>query len=286
MVNVLSIDVEDYWSIFSRDWLHLDAEVSSAVVENTEWFLQILAEKNIKATFFVLGEVAEKFPSLIKKTAEQGHEIASHGLSHKQVFKLSEEDFRQEVAESKKLLEDITGEVVLGFRAPAFSIMPQTRWALDVLAQEGFTYDSSVFPISGHRYGWPEFSQGICKIDLPLGRSIIEVPMSTVTILGKTLPAAGGGYFRHFPYVVTKWAIKHIQKKKPVIVYMHPYEIDIKPHLFDISHLSQKDKKIATRWHKIQIRNRNNMPKKINKLLSQFNFAPIKEIISKTISLK
>lgn len=154
MINAISIDVEDYWSIFQRDWLSIpDAKPSEAVVKNTRWYLQTFAEHDVKATFFVLGEVAEKFPLLIKEIAGQGHEIGSHGLSHKQIFKLSEDDFRQEIAESRKLLEDITGKAVLGYRAPAFSIGPETKWALKILAEEGYKYDSSVYPITGKRYG-------------------------------------------------------------------------------------------------------------------------------------
>lgn len=279
MLNALTIDVEDYWSIFSRDWLHIDLQPSDAVVRNTEWFLDTLSQHNVKATFFILGEVAEKFPSLIKKIADRGHEIGSHGFFHKQLFKLNENQFRKEVADSKKMLEDITSTIVLGYRAPAFSIMPQTKWALEILVQEGFKYDSSISPISGKRYGWPGFSRDICKIDLPSGSSIIEVPMSTVTVFGKTFPAAGGGYIRHFPYIVTKHAIKHIQKQRPVIVYMHPYEIDTEDVAFETKHLSDSDKNKVLTFHKIQLRNRKTMRQKLRNLLSNFDFALIAQII-------
>jgi len=284
MLNVLSIDVEDYWSIFSRDWLGIEAEPSDAVVKNTEWFLCVLAEHDVKATFFILGEVAEKFPSLIKEIAEQGHEIASHGFYHRQIFKLSEEDFRREIAESKRLLEDITGRAVTGHRAPAFSIMPQTKWALQVLAEEGFRYDSSVYPISGKRYGWPGFSKDICKIDLPGGQSFVEVPMSTVTVFGKTFPAAGGGYIRHFPYSLTKWAIKHIQKNRPAIVYIHPYEIDTEPGAFDMKHFSCTEKLKVKTFHKLQQRNKDTMAEKLTKLLDEFDFTTIAKVINKTVT--
>jgi polysaccharide deacetylase family protein (PEP-CTERM system associated) len=280
MVNALSIDVEDYWSIFSRDWLSIDAEPSDTVVRNTEWFLEALARHNVKATFFILGEVAEKFPSLIKKIAEAGHEVGSHGFSHKQIFNLDKEEFQHEVADCRKLLEDITSGPILGYRAPAFSITPPTKWALDILAQEGFKYDSSVYPILGKRYGWPEFSKNICKVDLPSGRSMIEVPLSTVTIWGKTLPIAGGGYIRHFPYAVTRWAIRRIQKTRPVIVYMHPYEIDTRtPHPYTV-HLSNKVNRKARRFHRMQLRNRDTVGWKFNKLLNEFKFTAIMEIIS------
>ncbi|MHC4075146.1 MAG: DUF3473 domain-containing protein [Planctomycetota bacterium] len=283
MINALSIDIEDEWSIFLRDWLYLDAEPSEAVVRNTEWFIETLDRFGVKATFFLLGEVAVKFPGLVKKIARNGHEIASHGISHKQIFRLSKTQFREEMADSKKLLEDIVSCPVLGYRAPAFSVMPNTKWALDVLAQVGFKYDSSVFPIDGRRYGWPGFSKDICKIDLPTGQSIIEVPMSTVTILGKEVAVAGGGYLRHFPYVFTRWSIKRIQKARPVIVYMHPYEIDNNPASFQTRHLSFADKVKVITSHKIQLRNRNTVAKKLIKLLSEFKFAPISTVIEKLL---
>ena len=278
----LSIDVEDYWSIFSRDWLHREIEPSDAVVKNTEWFLQALAEHNTKATFFVLGEVAKKIPSLIKKIAQNGHEVGVHGFFHRQIYKLSKDEFRREVTGCKKLLEDITSNQVIGHRAPAFSIMPDTKWALEILAQEGFKYDSSVFPISGRRYGWPGFSKEICKVSLPDGNSIIEVPMSTVTIFGKTLPVGGGGYIRHFPYIVTKLAIKHIQKTRPVIVYMHPYEIDTETKIFETNHLSSKEQTKVARLHKMQLRNRGTVAKKLTGLLKEFQFTTVANIISGT----
>lgn len=279
LLNALTIDVEDYWSIFSRDWLGQDIEPTEAVVKNTEWFLEMLGRHNVKATFFVLGEVAKKFPSLIKRIAEDGHEIGAHGFCHRQIFKLTERQFHREVADCKKLLEDITTCSVLGYRAPAFSIMPSTKWALEVLAQEGFKYDSSIYPITGERYGWPGFSKDICKVQLPSGRSIIEVPMSTVTILGKTIPVAGGGYIRHFPYPVTRWAIKRVQKQRPVIVYMHPHEIDTKPKPFQAAHLSGGDKRNVLRFHKMQLRNRCTMQGKIFQLLSEFEFTTLRKII-------
>ena len=280
-LNALSIDVEDYWSIFSRDWLHIDAEPSDAVVRNTEWFLEVIAEHNVNATFFILGEVAKKFPSLIKKIAAGGHEIGSHGFSHRQIFRSTEEEFQREIADCKKLLEDITSGPILGYRAPAFSIMPQTKWALEILAQEGFKYDSSVYPISGRRYGWPGFGYDIRRLDLPSGRFIIEVPMSTINILGKTIPVAGGGYIRHFPYAVTRWAIKCIQKTRPVIVYMHPYEIDTQIQHPQTECFSDKDNRKARRLHKMQLRNRNTVGKKVVKLLNEFEFATIKEVINR-----
>jgi polysaccharide deacetylase family protein (PEP-CTERM system associated) len=278
-INALTIDVEDYWAIFNRDWLGIDSEPSDAVVRNTEWFLQTLAEYNTKATFFILGEVAQKFPSLVKKIAQAGHEIAAHGFSHKQIFKLTEQQFRAEVSDCKKLLEDITSQAVLGHRAPAFSIMPDTRWALETLAEVGFRYDSSVFPISSRRYGWPGFSRDICRVNVCGGQSIIEVPMSTVKIFGETIPAAGGGYIRHFPYAFTRWAITRIQKQRPAIVYMHPYEIDTEPKTFHFNNLNPADKLKALKFHIAQLQNRKTVRKKLVKLLADFDFTKLAEII-------
>ena len=283
MINALTIDVEDYWSVFYGDWLQKEIEPTEAVVKNTEWFLGKFSDHNVKATFFVLGEVAKKFPSLVKQIAQQNHEIASHGFSHRQIFKLDRKGFRREVAESKKLLENIIGKEVLGHRAPAFSIMPETQWALEVLAEEGYKYDSSVYPISGKRYGWPDFSRSICRIDLPEGKSIVEVPMSTVNLFGKTLPAAGGGYIRHFPYAFTKWSMKSIQKKRPVIVYMHPYEIDTEDRKIEFIDLTERQRQNVIKFHKQQMRNRNTIKAKLLKLLEDFKFTTIVSLLNENV---
>jgi len=280
MINALSIDVEDYWSILNRDWLGIeDIHPTKAVIKNTEWFLETLADHNIKATFFVLGEVAKKFPHLVGLIAKNDHEVGVHGFYHKQVFRLNEEQFRKEVGDCKKLLEDIISAPVIGHRAAAFSIMPETKWALKVLAEEDFIYDSSVYPIAGRRYGWPGFSKEICKIALPSGQNIIEVPMSIVSALGRSFPAAGGGYIRHFPYIITKLAIRHIQKTRPVIVYMHPYEIDAEQISFDTAHLSERQEKRVLKFHRLQLRNRTTAKEKVNRLLHDFKFTTICDII-------
>jgi hypothetical protein len=152
-----------------------------------------------------------------------------------------------------------------------------------VLAEEGFKYDSSIYPIKGKRYGWPGFSKKICKIDLPSGKSIIEVPMSTITILNKAFPVAGGGYIRHFPFIVTKFAVKFIEKNRPAIVYMHPYEIETSHRTFPITDIPLEDRSRVLKHRKLQLRNRHTMPLKINRLLSLFNFAPLKTIISENL---
>jgi polysaccharide deacetylase family protein (PEP-CTERM system associated) len=280
MIHSLSIDVEDYWSILYRDWLGIpDAKPTEAVLRNTRWYIDVFNKHNVKATFFILGEVAEAFPDLIKQIAAEKHEIAVHGFYHRQIFKLSRDEFKKEVGDAKKLLEDLSGQQVIGHRAPAFSINKDTQWALEVLAEKGFVYDSSISPMQGRRYGWPGFKEEIHKISLPDDRSIIEVPMSTISIGVREL-GVGGGYMRHFPYLYTKLAIKHIQKNHPAIIYLHPYEIDTEEKKFELDKLTAQEKYQVLRHHKLQLRNRDTMKNKINKLLSDFKFASIKSVLS------
>lgn len=284
IVNALSIDVEDYWKIFSCDWLGEDMEPTEAVVRNTEKVLGILDSYNVKATFFVLGEVAKKFPDLVHEIHNLGHEVGVHGYKHFIIYTINREKFYQEVSDAKKLIEDILGQRVNGHRAPSFSIMPETQWALDVLSLTGYQYDSSVFPFAGNRYGWPEFSKDICELELDNGNNLIEVPMSTVSILGKSLPACGGGYLRHFPYVYTQWAMKKIQKKRPAIVYFHPYDLDIEKGPDKIEAVVKTTAPRRSKFrHAMQLHCRHTMETKIHRLLSTYKFAPICDVIASVL---
>jgi len=280
MINALTIDVEDYWSILQQDWLgRMDAKPTEAVLKNTRWFLDTFASRNVKATFFILGEVAQAFPQLIKEIADQGHEIGVHGFYHRQIFKLKPDQFKNDIGAAKKLLEDISGKQVFGHRAPAFSINKDTQWALEVLEELGYKYDSSITPMAGKRYGWPGFKKEIHEMKLPNGKSIIEVPMSTITILGKEL-GIGGGYTRHFPYFYTKWAINHTQKTRPAVIYMHPYEIDLdQSRYYDFDIPADVQKKLA-KVHRFQIRNRKFTKYKLEKLLSCFEFTSIINLLN------
>ena len=285
MLNALTIDVEDYYSVFARDWLGVDSRPTEAVVRNTSEILAILADRGVSATFFVLGEVAETFPKLMRDIAADGHEVGVHGYYHKQFFKLAPEQARKEVGDAKKLLEDIIGQAVEGHRAPAFSIRPDTKWALEILAELGFRYDSSIHPKAGKRYGWRGFREDIHQIDLPSGAKLIEAPISVVHVLGKVLRACGGGYIRHFPYWYTRWAMRRIQRLRPAIVYMHPYEIDTSAaHAEFVSALENADKS-AKRFHGQQLRNRRTMKKKLVKLLKNFEFAPLGRVINQVLSV-
>jgi len=225
ILNAMTIDVEDYFMVSAFEpfvpkdkW---DA-YECRVVANTRRVAAMLAEAGTSATFFTLGWVGERFPSLIRALADAGHEIACHGYNHRLVYDMTPEEFRQDLRRSKKILEDAGGKPVTGYRAPSFSITPRTPWALGVLKEEGFRYDASLMP-AAHARG------GMAGADpLPHRREgLAEFPMSTTTFLGKRLPFSGGGYFRLFPYAFVRRATAKINAAgNPVITYLHPWEFD------------------------------------------------------------
>jgi polysaccharide deacetylase family protein (PEP-CTERM system associated) len=280
MINAFSIDIEDYWMNYARDWLGHDVSASSAVVDCTERLLVMLDTYDAKATFFVVGEVAQQYPSLIKKIVAADHEVASHGQHHYEITKISQTQFKQEITESKKTLEDIAGCEIYGHRATSFTVTPKTKWALEELAIAGYRYDSSVFPFQGRRYGWPGFCRDICSVNLASGRKIVEVPMTVVDFMGKMLPGCGGGYLRHFPYIYTRWMINKTIKKRPFIVYVHPYDIDTAPpptqQLVDIIDSAPFKMKLR---HRSQVRNRKTIMGKLQKLLQQNQFTSLGRLI-------
>lgn len=286
MIHALTIDVEDYHNIFARDRLKREGPPTDAVVRNTQRLLSLFDEFGARGTFFVLGEVARDYPKLIREIASAGHELGIHGFYHRQVFKLTPEDFRREVCDARTIVEDIIGVPVHGHRAPAFSIMPATRWGLEVLADAGFRYDSSVFPISGRRYGWPGFRSDIHIMELPGGRRIVEAPLSTVSVLGRRLPACGGGYLRHFPGGVTRWAMRKVGHERPAILYMHPYEIEQDDAPLDLARLSPAEARAVTRFHRLQLRNRRTVEPKLRALLAEFRFAPMRDIVESALGIR
>lgn len=285
MIHALTIDVEDYHNIIARDWLGRDFPPTRAVVENTRRLLARFAAHGVRGTFFTLGEVAVTHPDLVREIAAGGHELGVHGFYHRQVFKLTPESFRREVVDAKRAIEDLTGTAVRGHRAPAFSIMPETRWALDVLAEAGFEYDSSVFPIRGRRYGWPGFRRDIHVLRTDGGRSLVEVPLSTVGIGGLRIPVCGGGYMRHFPGFVSRWALRAVQRERPAVIYTHPYEIEVDPPDPDFAALRGRARRRLRIMHWLQKRNRCSVIGKIESLLTRFQFAPLGEIIDGPASL-
>jgi polysaccharide deacetylase family protein (PEP-CTERM system associated) len=269
MLNALGIDLEDWYHVCGIDSLaaSLDKDIFiSRAISETERILEIFRREKVRATFFVLGSLAEKFPNLIRKINSQGHEIASHSYLHKELHKQNPEDFLKDLQKSMEILKSITGKEVLGFRAPDFSIIKNSFWAVDVLLQAGIRYDCSIFPVKHPRYGIPDAPRFIYKIR----EELIEFPPSTLRILGYNLPFAGGAYFRIFPYAFTKWAIRQINKEGfPVNIYLHPWELDpVQP-------------KLELPWsrgltHYINLKTAEG---KFRRLLRDFKFAPIKEVL-------
>ena len=227
--NAMTIDVEDYFQVsafaphISRDqWDHLPCRVE----RNIERILALLDEKNVKATFFTLGWIANRYPQLVRSIVDNGHELASHGYHHLRVSDQTPDEFRNDITRSKKLLEDLGGQSVIGYRAPSFSISTHNLWALDMLLEAGYSYSSSIYPIKHDHYGMPEAPRFKFQ---PRGQSgLVELPATTVTLFGRNIPAGGGGYFRLLPYNLSRWLMRRVNHadRQPCIFYFHPWEID------------------------------------------------------------
>jgi polysaccharide deacetylase family protein (PEP-CTERM system associated) len=225
--NALTVDVEDYFQVEAFagviDRGNWDA-FPRRVVRNTDRLLDILAEAGVSGTFFTLGWIAERHPELVRRIVAEGHELASHGSDHYRVDRQSPEEFRDDIRRSKALLEDIGGTAVAGYRAPTFSVGIKSRWAHAILAEEGFRYSSSVYPIAHDLYGTPEAPRrAFCPQP-----GFIEIPLTTVRLFGRNFPTAGGGYFRLLPYAVTRTALRKAGNElgASCIFYLHPWEID------------------------------------------------------------
>jgi polysaccharide deacetylase family protein (PEP-CTERM system associated) len=267
--NALSIDVEDYYMVSAfADRIKFDdwPSFESRVERNTRALLDELDRQGVKATFFVLGWIGEKQPKLVSDIHEAGHEVASHGYNHRLVYDLSPAQFREDVRISKKILENITGTAVRGFRATSYSIVKETFWALDVLLEEGYHYDSSIFPVHHDRYGVPDAERFQHAITTGSG-TIVEFPPSTYRVLRQNIPVAGGGYLRLYPLSITKRAIRSINAKeqKAAMVYLHPWEIDT-----DQPRLRGGWKSRARHYINLHT----TMPK-LKSLLSEFSFGPV-----------
>jgi polysaccharide deacetylase family protein (PEP-CTERM system associated) len=229
--NALTVDVEDYFHVSAlAPNIHRDTWTSreSRVVGNTHRLLDLFEQSSVRGTFFVLGWVAERYPQLVKDIAAGGHEIACHGFSHRLVYEQSPKEFYEETLRSKKVLEDIAGSAVLGYRAASYSIVRKSLWALDVLVELGFAYDSSIFPVRHDRYGIPDAERAPHRLSTPGDKVIVEWPLSTARLLGLRLPVSGGGYFRLLPYWLTRWGLTSINQRelRPFVFYLHPWEID------------------------------------------------------------
>jgi polysaccharide deacetylase family protein (PEP-CTERM system associated) len=230
VVNAMSIDVEDYFHVSVFDGLvprSAWAGMESRVVGNTRRLLDLFDEFHVRSTFFVLGWVGERHPQLVHEIAARGHEVASHGYAHRLIYDQTSSAFRDDVRKAKNILEDASGGPVVGYRAPSYSITPRSLWALDVLVEEGYRYDSSIFPIRHDRYGIPVSARHPYPVRRG-GKTIFEVPGSTTQLGPLNLPVAGGGYFRILPYWWTRWGIARINRleQRPAVFYLHPWEID------------------------------------------------------------
>ena len=228
ILNAMSVDVEDYFQVsaFERyvprhDWPHRPTRVEA----NVDKILSLFDEHGVKGTFFTLGWIAERFPAMVRRIASEGHEVASHGWSHVRVTQQTPEEFREDVTRTKKMLEDVSGQGILGYRAASYSVGRDNLWALDVLRETGHKYSSSIFPIKHDLYGMPEAPRFAYH---PGEGDFIEFPMTTVRIAQRNFPCAGGGWFRLVPYPGMRWAMRRVngRDKQPVIFYFHPWEID------------------------------------------------------------
>jgi len=228
--NALTVDVEDYFQVSAfREWVSPKdwPTFESRVVANTNRVLDLFDEAGAIGTFFVLGWIAEQHPQLVRQIAARGHEIACHGFSHQLIYGQSPQVFAEETHRAKSLLEDQAQVPVNGYRAASFSITAASRWALDVLADCGFTYDSSMYPVRHDIYGTAVESNGPHRIAAPNGKTLIEFPMSARSIMGVIVPASGGGYFRLYPYALSAYLLRAVNADaEPFVFYMHPWEID------------------------------------------------------------
>lgn len=275
IVNAITIDVEDYFhvsafagTISPRTWNDYECRVE----QNTHKILHLLDKHSVKCTFFVLGWVAERYLKLVQDIIENGHEIACHGYSHQLIYEQSPQVFKEETIKAKSILEDIAQREVKGYRAASYSITGKSLWALDILLEAGFQYDSSIFPIRHDRYGIPNAEPFPHNLQTPGGGSIIEFPISTARIMGVNLPVAGGGYFRLFPYAITRYALNSINKNfgKPFIFYLHPWEVD------------PRQPRVTAKWFS-RFRHYNNLEKceaRLECLLSEFSFNTVESVLN------
>jgi polysaccharide deacetylase family protein (PEP-CTERM system associated) len=277
MQNVMSVDVEDWFCVYNLSRLIPYADwdkCESRVERNTERLLDLFGKHDVEATFFVLGWVADRFPDLVKEIERRGHEVASHGYSHRLLTFMQPEEFRADLLQSLEVLAKSTSQEVRGFRAPSFSVTRQTMWAADILKQSGIQYDSSVFPMRFH----PDY--GIADTDLrpyQLTEGLTELPMGVAEVLGRTIPCCGGGYFRLYPYGLTRRLMRRCNEQgRPVIFYLHPWETD-----------PGQPRVEGMPWSK-RFRHYNNLEKteeRLQRLLGDFSFTSARKLIADQLTI-
>ena len=271
MINALTIDVEDYYHVSGfnsvikfADWENLESRLDISMGK----ILKILSHYGVKATFFVLGWVAEKFPTVVKAIHQAGHEIASHSYAHRLIYDQTPDEFQVDMQRSLEVIHSIIGKEVIGYRAPSFSITKQTLWALDIMQNLGIIYDSSVFPTHHDRYGIPDAP--VAPYEIRPG--LWEFPITTVQVLGYNFPVGGGGYMRLYPYLLTRWGIQRVNSQgRPAVVYVHPWELD--PDQPKIENVS-----LLNRFRHYQ--NLDKTEARLRALLRDFKFAPMGEVLT------
>ncbi len=273
VTNAITVDVEDYFHASAFDRVVARAswdDYESRVVPNTHRLLDLFDEQQVKGTFFVLGWVAKTFPELVREIGSRGHELASHGFHHQLVYMLTPAQFRDDIRRAKGTIEQAGGVRVRGYRAPSFSIVRASLWALDVLIEEGHTYDASIFPIHHDRYGIADAPRAAHVIQRPSG-SIVELPASTVRIGSTNYPIAGGGYFRLFPYAATKWGMTRVNQREgqPVVLYIHPWEVDPDQPRLEASRTTQLRHHVGM----------TGALDKLRQITSDFAFGPVAEVL-------
>lgn len=274
VLNAMTIDVEDYFQVSAfADVVPAEAwpTLESRVCRNTDRLLEILAAANVTATFFVLGWVAERFPDLVRRIHSAGHELASHSYDHGLVYDKTPETFATDLRRARQAIGEATGVTVRGYRAPSYSVVDRSLWALDVLVDGGYDYDSSIYPIRHDRYGIPTWPRHIHRVDRA-GGSLWELPGSTVRHFGTNLPMGGGGYFRLLPYRWTSMGIRRLNEVegRPAIFYLHPWEIDPEQPRLDVSALSRFR----------HYRNLGQTESRLRRLLEEFSFGPISAVLA------
>ena len=277
----LSIDVECYYQIAWKDYLGQVRPPTQEVVTTMTWLLDAMADAGVQSTLFILGNVARSFPKLVQRAVEEGHELGVHGDQHHYVHELTPESFHEDLRVAIDTIEQAGGQEVVGHRAAAFSINRNTWWALDVIADLGLRYDSSIFPIAGRRYGVSDCPVGVHR--LPNG--LFEVPMTVVERRGRRFPAAGGGYFRTFPYRYTKWALDAVAAEgRPAITYFHPHEFSLHDPKIDARTLISHPRASA-RMAKLNLAQSvgrgARMRRRFSKMLQQYRLGPIGALLPK-----
>jgi len=283
--SAFSVDVEDGLSLAMRDYFLKPMPQTRRVEKNTFELLELLEQNDVKATFFTLGMVAEDYPNLIKEIAQNGHELAVHGYNHYRFFKMKPSQALEELTRAKDSLEQLSGVEIFGHRAPAFSISKNTPWAFDVIKQAGFSYDSSIMPISSSYHGWQNFPKEVVNLQTSYGK-LTEFPITLLDVFGKNIPVSGGSYLRLLPFWFLESAFSKILKEQDNMLYIHPYELDREKYPdYYFKELNKKDLKTKLKLRSNFI-NRKKTFKKLEKLIEKFEFKTVKEIIDQKKDIK